>query len=134
MFGFFARRVEHWPDGLGKVGRCLQQQRRLADAGLAAEEDQRSRHDAAAEDAIELANARRDAIGLRGLNIRVFLGAWRLETGHRVAMRGRPAERALERPLLDKRAPGAAIVALALPLGPLHAAFLADEDGFSLLH
>jgi len=34
--------------------RSLQQQRRLADAGLAAEQDQRAGHDTAAEDAIEL--------------------------------------------------------------------------------
>jgi hypothetical protein len=35
----------------------LQEQRALADAGLAADEDHGSRHDAAAQDAVELADA-----------------------------------------------------------------------------
>jgi hypothetical protein len=41
------------------VRRRLQQQRGLADAGLAAEQHQRSGHDAAAEHAIELVDAAR---------------------------------------------------------------------------
>ena len=57
VLGFLAGAVEHRPDGAGERGRRLQQQRRLADAGLAAEQDQRARDDAAAEHAVELLDA-----------------------------------------------------------------------------
>src|SRR5688500_4104966 len=49
-------------------------------------------------------------------------------------MRRRPAHHAFERALLDEGAPRAAVVALALPLRALHAAFLTDEDRFRLFH
>jgi hypothetical protein len=54
MLGFLAGAVEHGTRGARHVGRGLQQQRRLADAGLAAEQDERSRHDAPTQHAIEL--------------------------------------------------------------------------------
>ena len=57
VLGFFARGIEHRADRLREVRGRLQQQRGLADAGLAAEQDQRAGNDAAAEHAIELADA-----------------------------------------------------------------------------
>ena len=57
VLGFLARAVEHRAERLREVRRRLQQQRRLADAWLAADEHERSGHDAAAEHAIELADA-----------------------------------------------------------------------------
>ena len=41
-----------------------QEQRRLADAGLAADEDERRRHEPSAEDTVELGHAGRDSFGL----------------------------------------------------------------------
>ena len=61
MLGFFAGRIQHGADRLREVRGGLQQQRRLADARLAAEQHERSGNDAAAEHAIELADAGRDA-------------------------------------------------------------------------
>ena len=46
-----------------------QQQRGLPDARLTADEDERGRNEASAEDAIELWNACPDAIGLRGVDV-----------------------------------------------------------------
>src|SRR4029453_18598711 len=124
----------HRPDAMREVRRGLQQQGGFADARLAAEEHQRSRDDAAAEDAIEFADAGGDAVGLRRFNFPVLLRAGWGNSAHRIPMPRRSAHHAFERALLDKRAPRAAVVALALPLGPLHAAFLADEDRFRLFH
>ncbi len=73
VLGFFARAVEHRPDGLREVRRRLQQQRRLADARLAADQHERSRHDAAAEHAIELADAGRQPLGDDGVDVGVEL-------------------------------------------------------------
>ena len=58
---------------VGEVGRRLQQQRGLADARLAAKQHQRTGDNAAAEHAIEFADTRGDAIGLRCFNLRVLL-------------------------------------------------------------
>ena len=66
-----AGRVEHGADVAGEVRRRLQQQRGLADAGLAAEQHQRSRDDAAAEHAVEFADAGRQPLGLRRLDFAV---------------------------------------------------------------
>ena len=46
-----------------------EEQRRLADAGLAADEHERRRHEAAAEDPVELADPGRDPVGLLGLDL-----------------------------------------------------------------
>ncbi len=46
-----------------------QQQRRLADARLAADEDERGGNEPAAEHAVELGDAGRDALGLLGLDV-----------------------------------------------------------------
>ena len=73
MLGFLARAVEHRADRARHVRRRLQQQRRLADARLAAEQHQRSRDDAAAEHAIELVDAGRQPRVLLDLDVGVQL-------------------------------------------------------------
>ena len=55
-------RCARWPER-------RQQQRRLADAGLAADEDERGGHEPAAEDAVELGHAGRDPLGLLGVDV-----------------------------------------------------------------
>ena len=71
MLRFFARAVQHGTDRARHVGGRLQQQRGLADAGLAAEQHERSRHDAAAEYAIEFADACRQSWKLLDFDVRV---------------------------------------------------------------
>ena len=71
MFRFLARAVQDGPDRAGHVRGRLQQQRGLADAGLAAEEHERSGDDAAAEDAIELVDARGEARVLLDVDVGV---------------------------------------------------------------
>ena len=55
--GLLGARVQHAPAGSRALRRDLEQQRRLADAGLARQQDRRAGHDAAAEHAVELADA-----------------------------------------------------------------------------
>ena len=52
--GLLAARVEHPPPVVGERGRDLQQQRRLADAWLAAQQDEAAGDQAAAHDHVEL--------------------------------------------------------------------------------
>ena len=52
--GFLAAGVEHRPAGRLEPGRGLEQQRGLADAGLAADEDHRAGHEASAQHEVEL--------------------------------------------------------------------------------
>ena len=85
MLGLLARAVEDRAAAARHVRGGLQQQRRLADAGLAAEEDQRSRHDAAAEDAIELVDAGREPRMLLDVDVRIEACRARA-AGKRVAM------------------------------------------------
>src|SRR4029078_7632716 len=54
--GFVAVRVD---DGPTDAGRGVQEERRLADPRLTAQQDQRSRDDAAAKDPVELGDRRR---------------------------------------------------------------------------
>jgi hypothetical protein len=49
--------------------RDLEEQRALADAGLAADQHHRAGHDAAAQHAVELADARRHACGLGDVDV-----------------------------------------------------------------
>ena len=58
---FLAGDVEHAPAGARQAGGRLQQQRGLADAGIAADQDRRGRHQAAAEHAIQFGDAGRAA-------------------------------------------------------------------------
>ncbi len=76
--GLLARRVEHRGFGARRErGGYLEQQRRLADAGLAAYEDDRTRNEAAAKDAVDLADRRRrsDRVRLAELAQRLRPGA-----------------------------------------------------------
>ena len=73
VFGLLAGAVEHGPDRLGEVRRRLQQQRRLADARLAADQHEGAGHDAAAEHAVELADAGRDPLRDDGVDVGVEL-------------------------------------------------------------
>jgi hypothetical protein len=131
VLGLFARRVQH-RSAARHVRRCLEQERRLADAGLAAEQHERSRHDTPAEHAIEFVDAGREARVLLDLDVRVQTrGAG--GAGQRVAMRGRRGRvdaAVLRRPLLDVRVPRAAVATAAKPLRRLRSAFLTDEDWF----
>src|SRR5262249_60080819 len=115
MFGLFARAVQHWTDRPRHVRRRLQQQRRLADARFAAEQHERSWHDAAAEDAIELIDARREPRVMLQFDVRVETRRPRCR--QRVSMFGVSDRRSSRLwTFLDKRIPGAAVVALAEPL------------------
>ena len=104
-----------------------QQQRRFADAGIAADQHDAARHEAAAEHAVELAETRRqpldgadvDAIETRELDLAGVLRA--LGT-----LRQRDG--------FGQRVPGAAIGALALPLRLLPAAIAAGVDRSRLRH
>ena len=123
MRGLLARAVEDGPPRRRDLGRRLQQQRRLPDAQLAPQQDQRPRHEAPAQHPVELADPGRDPVRLR-----------RLDVGEE--LRGRPAEgRPRTGPgrsrgdLLDQRVPLAAVGAPAQPLPRLGAARLADVDG-----
>ena len=60
---------EQGPPLGGHVPERGQEERRLPDPGLAADEDERRRDEAAAEDAVELRDAGRDAARLLGLDV-----------------------------------------------------------------
>ena len=126
MLGFFAGAVENRPDAARHVRGHLQQQRRLADAGLAAKQHERSRHNAAAQHAIEFLNARRNSRRVGGFDIAVEPGgrAARNEAVPMVCRRGRAFRRRL---LFDERVPRAAIGAAPHPFLLLPAALLARE-------
>ena len=59
--GFLAGDVEHPPAGAGEAGGGLQQQGGLADAGIAADQHGRGRHQAAAQHAVQFGDAGRAA-------------------------------------------------------------------------
>ncbi len=67
--GFFAGRVEHRPSGLLEARRDLEQQRRLADARFAPDENHRARDDPAAEHEVEFVEASLPAVRLRPLDV-----------------------------------------------------------------
>ncbi len=64
--GFLAGEIDGAPARRGEGGGHLQQQRRFADAGLAADQQCRARNDAAAGDAVELGEPGRHALELLG--------------------------------------------------------------------
>ena len=106
----------------------LEDERRLADARIAADQDHRPRHDAAAQHAVELADAARAApLGRRG-QAGDRLRRATLAGGASAALRrGREA-------FLDQRVPLAALGAATQPARRLRPAALADEDGALLGH
>ena len=129
--GFFARDVDDTISFCGERRRRLHQKRRLADAGIAADEDCRAAHEAAAGCTVEFGYAARNT--RRVLDLARQCGernrsalAWR-------AQALRPAADAAGRAFLDQRVPLAAGFALAAPARGDVAAGLADEldAGFS---
>ena len=128
MLGFLARAVEDRPDVARDVGRRLQQQRRLADARLAAEQHHRSRHDAAAEHAVKFADAGRQPRRRAHLDVGIQLGASAAGHQRAVAVAAGRRGRRLADALFDQRVPRAAVSAASQPLGGLAAALLAHED------
>ncbi len=114
-------------DGLARIGERagdLQQQGRLADARIAADQQRRAADEAAAGDAVELGDARLCAR-------RFVVGAGEGSKGDDAAppdgAHRRPGADAGARRLLDERVPLAAILAAALPAVGADAAVLADE-------
>ena len=109
---------------LGKSGRRLQQERRFADAGIAADQHGRARHQAAAEHPVELGDAGGQPRAPRGSPS---------ASVSKTASRALPplmaisAGRAGRRLFLDDRVPLAAGGAFAGPAGAHRAAGLADE-------
>ncbi len=128
VLGFLARAVEHRPDVARDVGRRLQQQRGLADARLAAEQHHRARHDAAAEHAIQFADAGRQSRRRAHLDVGVQPGAGAARHERAVAVAAGRCGRRIADALFDQRIPRPAVSAAAQPLGGLAAAFLAHED------
>ncbi len=133
MLGFFAGTVENGTDGARDVRGHLQQQRRFSDAGLAAEQHERAGHDAAAEHAIELRDARRNARRVGCLDVAIQLGG-RAARDRAVAMIRGGGRGLRSGHLFDERVPGAAIGAAPHPLWLLAAAFLTGEDGLRGFH
>ena len=102
--------------------RGLQEKCRLADARIAADQDRRAAHEAAARHPVELGDAGGDA--RRG----AALAGKRMKFDHAALLR-RPAGTAADaagRVLLDEGIPLAASLAAALPAGADRAAILAD--------
>ena len=114
---FFARAVEDGADIRRDVRRGLEQQRGLADAGLAAEQHERSWHDAAAEHTIELADPGRHPLGHDGVDLVVQPRSAAAQRRRRAATLDRRG-----RELFDERVPLAAVGTLAEPLLGLGAA------------
>jgi len=124
---FFAGDVEHGQT-LGDGGGGLQQQRGLADAGVAADQHHRARHQSAAEHAVQLGDAGRRA----GLLLRCDLGEGqdlaRVQRRGALPRTGPAAATRRQRRgghLVDA-VPGAAVRALAGPLRLRRAAGVAD--------
>src|SRR5581483_10799293 len=130
---FFARAVENRTDGPRHVRRRLQQQRRLADARLPAEQDERSGYDAAAEDAIEFADAGREPRHPLDLDLLVQPRRSR-GPGERIAMGAGRRLSGVRRALFDDRVPRAAVSASSEPFRRLRAALLTDVNAFRGLH
>ena len=118
MLGLFTGAVKHRTGRLREVRRRLQQQRGLADAWLAADQDQRAGHDAAAQHAVELADPGRQPLGDDCVDIRVQLRArGRRKAVSFFATLVRTGRSRRGGALLDQRIPRAALRAATEPLG-----------------
>ena len=126
VLGLLARAVEDRPRPLRELRRRLQQQGALAYAGFAAEEHEAARHQAAAEHAIELADARGDALGLLHVHVGIEPGLRTCPTQARA--RAASGQRRRGR-LFGKCVPRAAIGTAPEPLGRLRTAVGAGENG-----
>jgi hypothetical protein len=109
------------------VRRRLQQQRRLSDPRLAADQHERSGHDAAAQHPIELVDPRRQPADDDGVDVFVQPRPAVPPASTRARARRRaPAPRGRRhRALLDQRVPALALRTAPQPLLRLRAAFLA---------
>ncbi len=128
-----ARDIDDAMPALGERGRDLHQHRRLADARIAADEDHRAAHEAAAGDAVELGKA-----GWRARRL-VRRAGKALEREHAAfrparARRDGACQRVRGAGLLDDRVPAAAGLAAAFPAVVDRAAALADEGGVGFGH
>ena len=128
--------VEHVAAGRDQVAQRGGGDGGLADAGRAAQQHQRAGHDAPAQDAVELADAGREARDVRRLDAAQRHGLDGRAGAGRAAARAAPARRAAPRAprLLDEGAPLLAGRAAAVPLGGLVRAGRADVDGGGLGH
>ena len=132
MLRLLAGAVEDRPDRSRDARRRLQQQGRLANPRLAAEQHERSGDDAAAEDAIELVDARRQPRVLLDPDVRIERRR-SARAGERVAMTRRRRAAVFLRALFSERIPFAAVRTSAQPLRRLRSALFANEDGFRRL-
>ena len=122
-----ARDVGH-ARAAGEASDELQEEGRLADAGVAADEHGRGRHEAAARDAVELDDAAHAPRNPR-------CGAVEALEGERLALaRVEAAGTGLARLLLDDAVPGPTRLAAALPASVAGTAFLTDEAALRLRH
>ena len=131
VFGLLARAVQDRAGPLRELRRRLQQQRALADAGFTAEQDQTAGHQPAAEHAVELADARGDALGLHHVDVGVEsrLPARRAEARARSSGRHRRRGR-----FLGEGVPRAAVGASPQPFGRLRAAVGTRKDRLGSAH
>ena len=131
---FLAGDVEHAPPGGRQVAERPARERGLADPGRAADQDERTGHEPAAEHPVELADPGGQPRHRRGLDVRE---RDRLERARRApaATTGAAAARRGRRPrLLDQRVPLAAAGTAPVPLGALVPARAAAEDGGRTRH
>src|SRR4029453_4729289 len=126
-YRFLARNVNRAMAAAGERGRDLDQQRRLADAGIAAEQQYRAAHKTAAGHAIEFGEPRRKARRV------VSRAPERFERKEPPLAWGASGQ-LYGGTLLGDRIPFAAGVALALPAAIGRPAVLADEVRFATGH
>ena len=127
--GLLSRDEQRPPPGARDGAERAQQQRRLADSRLSADEDEGRRHEPAAEHAVELRDAGRRSASLPRPGRR--RGAERARRG---ATRPRAWSAAWGRALLDERAERAAARAAAEPAAGGRAALAAAELSGGLRH
>jgi len=115
---------------------CLQQQGRLADARVTADQHHRALDQATAEHTVELADAGADpaVLGLLHVLQRGDLRRIDLARPTRPARRRRLGRRRALQHDFRQRVPGVALGALALPLAEFGAAFIADVGGAGFGH
>ena len=126
---FFAGDVEAGESFLAHRGERLKQQCRFADAGVAADQDHRAGHQAAAEHAIELADTGKHPAFFARIDLMNRRRVFFVPEAQFAARRRRFLEA-----LFGEGVPLIAVGTFAEPFGRLKAAALASEDGFSFGH